>query len=500
MKKLNLNVKTICLMAMFFVAWPACASSPAWPSDPAWPSNPAWPSDPAWPSAPSCQAKAKAKVKARTRTYDSKAVEKMTERFVAYAKINSQGTDTSDMNVFPINAGQREMAQKVEADLQAAVRGTSATVRRSESEYVYVKIPANAKGIPSIMFMAHLDITPEAPGGNITPVVHRAYDGGDLVLPGSLVLSPSSPQGRHLAQCVGKTIITSDGTTLLGADDKTGCAILVTLVERVVRDKNMRHGDLYFVFSQNEDIGRAADRFETSYVDGSPDVVIDIDGDTQTRFSVANFTAAARVYRFSGKEAHPGDAYASKYGDVLTAAAFFIGQLPPAKHPSASRGTQGYIHCYAMTPITTTNGVSFTEVKVRLRYFDKQEGDTLRSLLDGAAAAMRQAYPNVCVEAQPEFMQYENVAYTMAPSLTSVIVESGRECGLALEPQSERGGTTSAMMAAKGLRGGPCLYSGQQAEHSVYEWTCVEDMLQMTDVAETIIRKIASQGNSFHIN
>lgn len=113
---------------------------------------------------------------------------------------------------------------------------------------------------------------------------------------------------------------------------------------------------------------------------------------------------------------------------------------------------------------------------------------------------MRQAYPNVRVEAQPEFMQYENVAYTMAPSLTSVIVESGRECGLALEPRSERGGTTSAMMAAKGLRGGPCLYSGQQAEHSVYEWTCVEDMLQMTDVAETVIRKIASQGNSFHIN
>lgn len=190
MKKLNLNVKTICLMAMFFVAWPA------------WPSNPAWPSSPAWPSAPSCHAKAKAKVKTQTRTYDSKAVEKMTERFVAYAKINSQGTDTSDMSVFPINVGQREMAQKVEADLQAAVRGTSATVRRSESEYVYVKIPANAKGIPSIMFMAHLDITPEAPGGNITPVVHRAYDGGDLVLSGSLVLSPSTPQGRHLAQCV----------------------------------------------------------------------------------------------------------------------------------------------------------------------------------------------------------------------------------------------------------------------------------------------------------
>ena len=96
-------------------------------------------------------------------------------------------------------------------------------------------------------------------------------------------------------------------------------------------------------------------------------------------------------------------------------------------------------------------------------------------------------------------MQYENVAYSMPSSLTQLIVKSAKECSLTLKPRSERGGTTSAMMAAKGLRGGPCLYSGQQAEHSVYEWTCVEDMLQMTDVAEAIVRNIAREGGSFYI-
>lgn len=119
-------------------------------------------------------------ITAQSAKYDAKTVNAVTERFVAYAKINSQGTDTSDMDAFPLNPGQREMARKVEADLQAILRGTSATVTRSESEYVYVKIPANAKGIPSVMFMAHLDITPEAPGGNITPVVHRGYGSGLL--------------------------------------------------------------------------------------------------------------------------------------------------------------------------------------------------------------------------------------------------------------------------------------------------------------------------------
>lgn len=441
-----------------------------------------------------------APMKALTAKYDTQTVNAIAERFVSYAKINSQGTDTSDMSEFPLNPGQRDMARCVEADLHDILRGTRATVTRSESEYVYVKIPANVKGVPSVMFMAHLDITPEAPGGEIKPVVHANYDGGDLLLPSGLVLSPSAPQGKHLDKCVGKTIITSDGSTLLGADDKTGCTILVTLAERIARNEKMRHGDIYLVFSQNEDIGRAADMFDLKYVGGeSPDVVIDIDGDNPTHFSVANFTAVGRSYRFCGKEAHPGDAYARKYGDVLTAAAYFIGQVPPEKHPSASRAEQGYIHCYTMSPVITTDGISSTEVRVRMRYFDKLEGDTLRTMLGRAEAAVKTAYPNVQVESTPEVLQYENVAYSMPSALMPIIVESAKECRLTLLPKSDRGGTTSAMMAAKGLRGGPCLYSGQQAEHSVYEWTCVEDMLQMTDVAESIVRNIARNGNSFQI-
>ena len=416
-------------------------------------------------------------------------------RFVNYARINSQSTEGEDVTAFPLSTGQRQMARLVEQDLlKMAKNNKSLQVVRSEREYVYAKLPATTKRkLPSIMLMAHLDITPEAPGGNIKPIVHRNYQGGDIVLPFGVVLSPESPQGKHLKECIGKTIITSDGNTLLGADDKTGCTVLVSLICNLLYGKPFEHGDLYFVFSQNEDIGRAADGFETKYVGGNPDVVIDVDGDDPHAFSVENFTAAMRIYTFHGKSAHPGEGYANKYGDALTAASYFVGQIPPYKHPSVSRGKQGYIHCYDISHPKDSIGKVISDdylVKVRLRYFDKLEGDSLRQMLDYAEWKTIEAFPFVKVEASAENLQYENVAYTMYPTLPDIIKKAYASLGKKVSPRSERGGTTSAMIAAKGLRGGACLFSGQQAEHSVYEWTCVEDMMDMTKILQKIIMLI----------
>ena len=426
---------------------------------------------------------------------DSLLKESYVSRFVNYARINSQSTEGEDVAAFPLSMGQRQMARLVEQDLlKLAKNNKSLQVVRSESEYVYAKLPATTKRkLPSIMLMAHLDITPEAPGGNIKPIVHRNYQGGDIVLPSGVVLSPESPQGKHLKECIGKTIITSDGNTLLGADDKTGCTVLVSLICNLLYGKPFEHGDLYFVFSQNEDIGRAADGFETKYVGGNPDVVIDIDGDDPHAFSVENFTAAMRIYTFHGKSAHPGEGYANKYGDALTAASYFVGQIPPYKHPSVSRGKQGYIHCYDISHPKDSTGKVISDdylVKVRLRYFDKLEGDTLRQMLDSAEGKTIDAFPFVKVEASAENLQYENVAYTMYPTLPDIIKKAYASLGKKVSPRSERGGTTSAMIAAKGLRGGACLFSGQQAEHSIYEWTCVEDMMDMTNILQKIIMLI----------
>lgn len=425
-----------------------------------------------------------------------KTIETIISRFTSYAAINSQSWETEDTTKFPISFGQEDMAELIEEELRNIGADNDLIVSRSDYQYVYATIPANCEGVPSIMFMAHMDCTPECAGGEITPIVHRNYDGGDIQLPAGITLSPETPQGKHLANCVGKTIITSDGYTLLGADDKTGCTILVTLIETILNDKKLKHGDLHFVFSQNEDIGRAAERFEEEYVDGQPDIVIDVDGDAPTAFSVENFTAVGRNYTFQGKNAHPGNGFYNQYGDALTAASYFIGQLPPETHPSASKGKEGYIHCYSIEPLIDVNGEETPQnylVKVRLRYFDPLEGKAFRQLLDEAAELTAKAFPYVVTEAEPEVMQYENVAYTMYPGLGDLIIEAAEKEGVKLTPRSERGGTTAAMLAAKGQKGGPCLYSGQQAEHSVYEWTCAEDMYQMVMVAKSIIETVANQ-------
>ena len=417
-------------------------------------------------------------------------------RFLNYAKISSQSIDTADMNVFPMSPGQIRMAEYLENELCRICKDSDATIIRSHDQYIYVKIPSNIKykNVPSLMFMAHLDVTPEAPAQDIKPIIHYDYDGGDIKLPAGIVLSPNSPQGMHLKNCIGKTIITSDGSTLLGADDKAGVTVLVGLIEMIISNKNIEHGDLYFVFSQNEDIGRAADRFEEKYVDGNPDIIIDVDGNMPDKFSVENFTASMLNYHFIGHDTHPGDGFVNKYGDALTAASYFIGQIDPKKHPSASKDKQGYIHCYSMTHPTDSMGKELVEdylVKVRLRYFDKNEGDTLRQMLKNAEILTAKAYPFVKIEAGHETMQYENIAYTMYPGTAEIITKSAEKYGLKMSPCSERGGTTSAMMAAKGLRGGPCIYSGQQAAHSVYEWVCVEDMVRMTYVTISIIKNVA---------
>lgn len=441
--------------------------------------------------APDPKAAKAAKEKRRKKT-----IETIISRFTTYAAINTQPWDSYDPTEFPITLDQEKLAELIEEELRTIGADKDLIVSRSDYQYVYATIPANCEDVASIMFMAHMDITPECVGEDITPIVHRNYDGGDILLPAGITLSPQTPQGKHLANCVGKTIITSDGSTLLGADDKTGCTILVTLIETILKDKKLKHGDLYFVFSQNEDIGRAADYFQEEYVCGQPDIVIDVDGNDPTAFSVENFTAAARTYRFHGKNAHPGNGFYTKYGDALTAASYFIGQLPPETHPSASKDKEGYIHCYSVSHPTDELGNEITKdylVKVRLRYFDVQEGDTFRQLLDEATELTAKAFPNVMIDADPEVMQYENVAYTMYPGLDDLIIEAAEKEGVKLTPRSERGGTTAAMLATKGQKGGPCLYSGQQAEHSVYEWTCAEDMYQMVMVARSIIETVANQ-------
>lgn len=411
-------------------------------------------------------------------------------RFLNYVKIESQSIDDPDPETFPLTDGQKEMANLIFSELKAIDKDNKTVIRISPNYYVYVKVPSNMeKEVPSVMFMAHMDVTPEANAKGICPQVHYNYDGSDIALGNGLVLSPNNPEGSHLKDVVGKTIVTTNGNTLLGADCKAGCTILVTLFEQMVNDPSFKHGDVYFTFTQNEEVDKDVMGMDMSYFDRTPDIYIDVDGSYTYQFSVANFTAEGRTYLFKGNQTHPAKAKTMKYADARTAMAYFIGQLPPEIHPSYSEGHQGYVHCYNMEFLPNGHDV---RIRVRIRYFDKADGERFKANLDEAYRRTLQVYPFVEIELENDELQYENIAYTMHPQVVEVIQRAAGKTGINMKSFELRAGTTGASMVAKGLPGGPCLYGAQQASHSVYEWCCLEELMEIIALTSNIVTEVSN--------
>ena len=387
----------------------------------------------------------------------TKETNMMLDRFVRYAMVGSQSVeDQANQDSFPITEGQKEMAKLIYDEL-SAIQGVE--VKISSDYYVYARLKSSIQGkVPSIAFMAHLDIAAEVPGPNkglkISPKVHRNYNGGDILLGHNRVLSPDSVQGRELRNYKGKTMVTSDGSTLLGGDDKAGCAIIVSLFEQLAEGK-YEHGDVYAIFSQNEEVGKAASRLDLSYLGKVPDILIDIDGDIPGEVSSECFTAVNRTYTFHGNKFHSSNGFVSGYADALTAAAYFIGQLP-----------------------------------FRIRYFDKSDSVIFARYLNDAERKTMQMYPRVGIELVNSFTQYDNIAYNMHPKAVEIIESAAERAGVKMKPTYLRAGTTSALMVAKGMPSGPCIFSGQHNVHSLYEYACIEELVELTNFCKQVVREI----------
>lgn len=371
----------------------------------------------------------------------SQVQKNMLDTFVKYTSIDSQSSYDSIST-----QGQRNMALALKADVEDAIvksKASDVKVQLSEAHYLYVTIPANVKTkCPTMGISCHLDVTPEAPGGNIVPIV----DSRD-----------------------GHTIVRTDGTTLLGADDKCGCTIAMQLIRTILNDKSIKHGTLQFAFCPNEDVGRAADAIDAKLF--SPDILFDLDGPEGNVVTKSNFTARGFNVKFVGREAHPGDAKAQKLGDATAAAAAFISYFPVESRPENSEGTQGYIHPWSFDK----DGADVT-VQTRVRYFDKSEGELFDRMLAGAIAEVERKFPNVKVEIVYDDLQYENVAYTLHPQAQSLVEKAAAKTGKEIKFADERGGTTASMFAAKGLNGGMCVFTGQHDIHSTREYADLQEM------------------------
>ncbi len=423
---------------------------------------------------------------------DKDEVERMLDRFLAYVTIESQSQYPSGETPeeFPMQEGQREIARFIFDEIKSFGKGVE--VEMSSDFYIYAKVPSNTKKqVSPVMFMAHLDVSPEAPGIDIRPQVHRSYAGGNIALGNGLVLSPDSPEGCHLKNLIGNTIVTSDGNTLLGGDDKNGCAILVSLIEQLIEEQNFEHGDVYCCFTQNEDIGLAAMRFDTSFFAGQTKelIAIDVDGGDVGQFSIANFTAEGKTVLFKGNLAHTSNAKQNGLADARTAMCYYVGQLPVDAHPSYSEGRQGYTQAYIIEDL---NGGKDFRVHFRTRYFEKPDSLRFAKAFDVAYAKTHAAFPTVEIVNESTVLQYDNVAYSMHPQTIEVIKKAAKKTGVTMEPYEIRAGTTGAMMVARGLPGCPCIYAGQHAEHSCYEWSCIEELVQIKNLCHEIVAQVAN--------
>lgn len=382
----------------------------------------------------------------------------MLDIFTRFASIDSQ----SDYDSI-CTTGQHNMAKAIEEEVMGIINSQNAegvTCNVSNENYVYVIIPANiSKKCPSLGISCHLDVTPEVPGGNIRPIV----DTKD-----------------------GHTIVRTDGSTLLGADDKCGCTIAIELIHKLLSDKSLKHGEVMFAFCPNEDVGRAADAIDSAIF--NPDILFDLDGPGGNVITKSNFTARGFNVKFIGHEAHPSEAKAQKLGDATAAAATYIAFFPIEVRPENTEGLQGYIH-----PWSFDKDNADVVVQTRVRYFDKAEGEYFDRLLDKAIAKVRKDFPNVGIEILYDGLQYENVAYTIHPQAKMLVENAAKKIGKEIIFVDERGGTTASMFAAKGLKGGMCVFTGQHEIHSTREYADLKEMEEAYCLMVNVIRQI-SQG------
>lgn len=403
-------------------------------------------------------------------------------RFINYTQVDSQSKE--DGTEFPMNDNLRATAALLTEELRLVLANRpDIKLHLSQDQYIYVQIPSNLKhSAPVLGFSCHYDTTPEIDGSSIRPVVHKNYNGGDIVInqEKGLVINPKTDP--YLAKLVGKTIVTSDGNTMLSGDDKAGVAIVMTLIQTLADHPDIKHGPLQFVITPNEDIGMSADRLELAYY--KPDISFDFDGGVDGEIMVENFTAEGYKITFKGRAAHPYEAKAKDMLDPYQVGSSFVASLPEEYWPQHSEGREPYFHVYDMQK----QGADIV-VSGRLRYFDQEDGRRMERMVAQKADSVAQALrTQVDIHS---FKQYENVSYGVHPKAKEIAVKAARAAGVTPRLVSERAGTTTAMMMAKWGFSGYTLFTGQVNPHAYTEWLSEDDMFKAYKTGLNIVREVS---------
>ncbi len=387
------------------------------------------------------------------------------DRFCRYVRINTQADEKS--GTVPSSPGQLELGRMLKDELLAmGLRGAT----HDEHGIVLATIPATvARAAPTLAWIAHVDTSPETTGAHVKPVVHRNYDGGDLVLPGDPSKVLRVGDNPELAALVGKTIVTTDGTTLLGGDDKAGVAIIVEAASYLARHPEVAHGPVRVCFTCDEEIGRGVDHLDLGRLGAR--VAYTVDGGAAGELDGETFSADLAVVTIKGVNTHPGTAK-GRMVNAVRLAGRFLEHLPRAwLSPETTEDREGFLH-----PYRVEGGVGEVTMRILLRDFETAKLAERAELLGAAARRVEAEYPRAKVDVQIT-TQYRNMADWLGkePRALAFAEEAMRRAGVEPRRTIVRGGTDGSRLTEMGLPT-PNLFAGEHNIHSPLEWTCLEEM------------------------
>lgn len=407
------------------------------------------------------------------------------ERFLRYVQIYSESSsENAENGVMPSTPQQMDFAKSIVSELETM---GLCDLQISKNCYVYGFLPATKgmENVPSVCFLAHLDTVEEVSGLNVKPQVHKNYDGSPIQLADGRVLEPKTDEALAASGALGNdTIITTDGTTLLGADDKAGIAEIITAIEYFISHPEIAHGKIEVMFSPDEETGHGMDKVPLELIKSKR--AYTIDGGHIGELETECFNAVGSKVVFTGKSVHTGTARSGGLINAVSMAAQFVQSLPYRERPETTDGYEGFF-----SPMQISGTIECAEVSLLLRDFTEEGIERRKILVEQLAQSVAASFGgSVKVEHKT---QYKNMSARLAenPEVVQDLVSAYKASGVEPLFVPIRGGTDGSRLTEMGLPT-PNIFTGGHNMHSRYEWASLHQMQKACEVIVNLVKVIAS--------
>lgn len=404
--------------------------------------------------------------------------EAVLDRFLRYVKIDTQSAE--DQNSVPSTKKQFDLANLLADELKKL--GVE-RVRVSEFSIVYGMIPGNLADnskVPTIGFIAHMDTSPAVSGANVKPIIHKNYQGGDIILPADKTQVITVEKNPVLKTLIGDDIITADGTTLLGSDDKAGISEIMTMIDILRQNPQIKHGNIAVAFTPDEEVGGGIDKFD---VEGfGAKFAYTVDGEELGEISNETWSARTATVTFKGKSTHPGTAKGIMINSTY-AAADFLSRFPKNMLPETTEDRVGFIHPYG-----STLDVEESTVKILLRDFEVSGLEAKEAILKKMIAETQAMFPDVKINIDVK-VGYLNMKEVLKdyPQLTDYAIEAATRAGLKPQIRAIRGGTDGSNLTFRKLPT-PNLFTGGSNFHGKLEFNSRRGLEKSTETLLNLVQ------------